>query len=68
MPDLEAIITNLAGKPASVTTDGETVTMPNLKDLIAADKYLKGQTALSGGKSGWGALRPARVVPPAALE
>jgi hypothetical protein len=70
MPDLSAQIEQVAAEPLTVVTDGQTATEHNLKDLIEADKYLKGIDAadpdVGGTKSGWGKVRMARAVPPGA--
>jgi len=65
--DLTNTISDAAQSPGEVQTAAGDVVARPLPDLIATDKYLKGQAALSGGKSGWGATRPARAVPPNAL-
>lgn len=56
-------IADAAQTPSSATADGQSVTARPLSDLKAA----KAQQALSGGKSAWGCLRPARVVPPGTI-
>lgn len=58
------LIDSTATVPAETTIDGSTVKEQPLPDLIAADRYRKGQSALAGGLSAWGATRPARLVPP----
>ena len=65
--DLTADILDAAANPAEVDVDGTKVVAPKLADIIAADKYLKGQAAIAAGGSGWNCLRPARVVPPGAI-
>lgn len=42
---IEDTIDALAGKPQKGQTDGVIFEMPNLKDLIAADQYLKAVAA-----------------------
>ncbi len=71
-PDLTDAIEAAAAEPAVVTVDGASVTARSLRELIEADRYLKEQQALAaegatGRRSGWGATRPARVVPPGSL-
>lgn len=70
MADLTDTIEQAAQDPAAATSDGQSATARPIADLIAADRYLKGQQAVEevnvngGPKSGWGALRTARVIPP----
>jgi hypothetical protein len=64
MADLDDTISDAALQPAEAENDSSRVKQQPLPDLIAADQYLKGNAALSGGKSAWGATRPARLVPP----
>lgn len=64
MADLNDAIEGSAKKPRKAEIDGKSAEAHSLPDQIAADKYLKGQAALAGGRSGWGATRPARLVPP----
>ena len=70
MPDLTDEIEIVAAEPQTVSTDGQTASSHSLKDLIAADQYLKGITAsdpaVGGTKSAWGKVRMARAVPPGA--
>lgn len=66
MADLSDNIEEAAQGPKHVQTDAGSIDAQSLPDLIAADKYLKGQKAVSG-KSGWGALRPTRVIPPGSI-
>lgn len=74
MPDLTGTIETAASDPASAQADGQQATSHSLPDMIAADKYLKGASALegenSGGgqKSGWRSLRMARVRGSGAVE
>lgn len=69
MADLTDTIESAAADPASAASDGQSATARPLADLIAADKYLKGQQALEGTnanggpRSGWVSLRTARAVP-----
>lgn len=53
-------VASAAQTPSSATADGQSATARPLSDLLKA----KAQQALSGGKSAWGCLRPARIVPP----
>ena len=73
IPDLTGAIADVAANPASVTAGDRTITEQSLADLIEADRYLAGKRAVAGGnaaggsRSGWGALRPAKVVMPGAV-
>lgn len=67
--DLTDAIADLAANPQTVTAGDRTVTEHTLQDLIAADKYLGEKAAgatvpVSGPRSGWNRLRPAKAVPP----
>lgn len=70
--DHAAALEALALEPASATVDGSTVTAHPLGDVAdaldraAARKSLTGPNPHGGPRSGWGTLRPARVVPPGA--
>lgn len=55
-----------AQQPVKGEQDGTKVEVHSLPDQIAADRYRRSQAALSGGGSGWGCLRTARVQPPGA--
>jgi len=74
MPDLTGDIETAATEPASAQVDGNQAASHPLPDLIAADKYLKGSSALDGAnsgggqKSGWRSLRMARVRGSGAVE
>lgn len=59
--DLSQQILDAAGNPASATIDGNNVTAVPLRDLIAADQYLKAVDAVNNGRSG---LRRTRIAPP----
>jgi hypothetical protein len=61
--DLEARIEEVAAKPASVTVDGQTVVMPKLPELIAADQYLASKAAAEAAHRG---LRITKLIPPGA--
>lgn len=73
MPNLTDQITEDAALPSVHATDGQQTTARSLGELIEADKYLKGQSALEGTNanggpvSGWGGLRTARAIPPGAV-
>lgn len=73
MPDLTDQIVSEAAEPIASSGDGESATGRTLTELIEADKYLKGQQAVSvpnengGPRSGWGGLRTARAIPPGAV-
>ena len=64
MADLTNAIEQAAQQPETVSADGVTVTGVPLKDIIAADKYLKGTTAASSNP-GRG-IRLSKIVPPGA--
>lgn len=70
MADLSETIEQAAQDPAAAANDGQSATARPIADLIAADKYLKGQAAAEGTntnggpRSGWGMLRTAKAVPP----
>lgn len=70
MADLTDTIEEAAQDPASASSDGQSATARPIADLIAADRYLKGQQATEstnaqgGPRSGWGALRAAKAIPP----
>lgn len=66
-PDLSDTIAGAAQAPSEAAIDGMTTKAHPIPDVIAADKYLKGEAALASGRSGWGATRPARVVPPGSI-
>ena len=53
MADLSDQIEADAAKPQSATVDGNTVTRNSLRDLIAADEYLKANDAASSEKRGF---------------
>lgn len=61
--DLSDRIEEAAAAPASVTTDGFSVTNPRLSELIAADEYLTAKRAASKKHRG---LRFTKIVPPGA--
>lgn len=67
MSDLNDAIEQAAQKPKKAEIDGRSAEAHPLPDQIAADKYLKGQAAVAGGRSGWAATRPARVVLPGSI-
>lgn len=73
MPDLSDEIEQAAGDPGMVVNDGQTVQSRPISGLIEADQYLNQKEVLGGAnpqggaKSGWGATRPARVIPPGAV-
>jgi hypothetical protein len=66
----EAIEQTAKAGVESVSVDGQTAKAIPLAQLLEADRYLAGKTALTGTnanggpRSGWGMLRPAKVVPP----
>jgi len=70
MADLTDTIEQAAQDPAAAASDGQSATARPIADLIAADRYLKGQQATEGAnanggpRSGWGALRAAKAIPP----
>jgi len=61
--ELSDTIKNAAQSPAKATGDSGSVEAHPLKDQIAADKYLKSQTAMTRIKKG---LRFFKLVPPGA--
>ena len=62
--NLKTTITTVAGQPASASGDNISVTQQSIPDLIAADKYLTGQTAAA--QEGLG-LRFRQVKNPSAV-
>lgn len=70
MPDLTDTIAAEAELPLKSESDGQSAEGQPLDKLVAADKHLAAKAALSGTnanggpRSGWGGLRPARVIPP----
>jgi hypothetical protein len=56
-------IVTAALSPSSASADGESVSARPISDLIKA----KAVAALAGGKSGWGCVRAARIVPPGTI-
>lgn len=73
MADIGPQIEQAAAEPASATSDGQSASSHPLPDLIEADQYVKAKGAVTGTnpaggpRSGWPALRPARVIPPGAV-
>ena len=73
MADLSSNIEQAAAEAKSAASDGQSAEAVPIADLIAADHYLAAKASLAnpsgpgGPKSGWNALRPARVVPPGAV-
>lgn len=69
----EQQIADLAAAPSNVTTDGLSISERPIDEVIDAKEYLDRKAALTGAnanggsRSGWGSLRPARVVPPGAI-
>jgi hypothetical protein len=59
--DLSETIAENAAAPASVTGDSGSMTQHNLRDLIAADKYLAAKRATLRPHE---CLRRVRLVPP----
>jgi hypothetical protein len=70
--DLTQAITDAAQQPLTATVGQRSATAHSIPEMIAADQYAKSQDALTGAneqggqRSAWGAIRPARVVPPGA--
>lgn len=56
-------ILELATAPASVSSDGTTVTERSASDLIALDKYFR-QRKASCSNGGWGGIRITKAVSP----
>lgn len=63
MSDLTTQIEAESAKAASVSSDGTSVSRRSLAEVIAADKYLKTQSALSNPGGVLRALTT-RIVPP----
>ncbi|WP_020473374.1 hypothetical protein [Zavarzinella formosa] len=69
MPDLSDEIADAAANPASAEADGVKAQAQPIPDLIEADRYLAGKTALNGAnpkggqRSGFNALRRGVFVP-----
>jgi hypothetical protein len=69
----EAAATTAADGVQSAMADGQSATaIDPLKQLDVADRIAKrealtGNNPQGGPRSGWGLLRPARVVPPGAV-
>ena len=62
MADLSDTIETAAAQPASATADGVTVSAKPLPDLIAADRYLKGNGGAAKKTRG---IRFTKFLPPA---
>lgn len=68
-PDLTPDIETAAAEPASAASDGQSASARPLGELVEADRYLKGATALAGAnrkggrRSGFNALRTGVFVP-----
>ena len=65
-PDLTPQIITNASSPNSMSGDGVSVTNNQISEQIAADKYLKANSALSGFCSGATTFARVRMVPPSA--
>lgn len=69
-PAQGAAVDQAVADPSTFTSDGQTVVSNPLPDVIQADRYRAGNAALGGpnlrggSRSAWGAVRPAKVVPP----
>lgn len=69
MADLSDTITDLAGAPAAIATDGTSTTERPLTEIIQADQYtaakaaITGTNAQGGPKSLWSKLRSAVALP-----
>ena len=62
--DLDAdSIAVAAQQPQKASVDGVAAEAHSIPDQITADRYRRTKTAVAG-KSGWGAVRIARVLPP----
>lgn len=70
--DLTQRIEDAVSEPASASVDGQSASAPPISQQIEGVVFVEGRTALSGtnargGKrSGWGACRAAKWVPPGA--
>lgn len=73
MPLTADDIADAATDPASASAGGQSATAVPIPDQIAAAKFQAATTATAGTnanggpRSGWGATRPARVIPPGAV-
>jgi len=65
VPDLTPQITQAASDPASMTTDGQSVTTQDPAKLIQLDQYLNNRAAASKRRRG---LRFSKLVPPGAVS
>jgi hypothetical protein len=66
MPDLTGTIETVAGEPQSASSDGQSASHHSLRDLIEADRYLRGTASATTARTGWALLRVSRFVPPSA--
>lgn len=64
MADLSETIETAATKPQKASSPAGSVEMPPLPDVIAADKYLKGQTAQTKASRG---MRLSQIIPPGSV-
>ncbi len=63
MADLETEIETVADGPAAMSGDAGSMSQHNLKDLIAADRYLQTKGAIRNRRLG---IRISRMIPPGA--
>lgn len=73
MPITADDIAEAAAAPASASAGGQSATAVSIPDQIEAAKFQAGANAVAGTnanggpRSGWGACRPAKVIPPASV-
>jgi len=66
-PQLDDAMLENAVTAQSVTTRDGSVVSQNLKDQMELDKYLAAKSALAGGGSALGFLRPRKMIPPSSI-
>ena len=67
MTDLGSTISSNAQGPREARGDGITVSQHPLRDLVAADRYLAGKTALADRTRRSFGVRFGRLIPPGAI-
>ena len=65
MSQISSQIQSVITGPVSVTTDGTTVSQPNVRDMIAADQYL---SKVAAARKPWQVLQFARISFPGAVR
>ena len=63
--NLSEVLKKVASGPASVSTDGTTITMPNIKDVIEAQKFL---AQMAAAKTPWRAIKFTPISFPGAVR